>query len=311
MPQTIRNPIEYMMDEVSELAHGVERAGQAMHRASTHMFTAPLRIQRITVADLKDVLARGYRDFTAYRTDVVFLVLIYPLVSLVIAAAAFDAQLAPLLFPVISGTAIMGPFVGVVLYEMSRRREISALRRHEEDHAWANALGIVRSRNFGAIVMLGLMLVALYVLWLGTAYGIYRALHGPQPPETIGFFVREVLQTPAGWWLIGLGCGIGFLFAALALMIGVVSFPLLLDRDVGLGTAIWTSVRAVAANPVPMAAWGLVVVIGLALGAVPLFVGLVVSMPVLCHATWHLYRKLLPRGPGLARVQAGYDIRAF
>ena len=195
----------------------------------------------------------------------------------------------------------MGPFVGVVLYEMSRRREISALRRHEEDHAWANALGIVRSRNFGAIVMLGLMLVALYVLWLGTAYGIYRALHGPQPAETIGFFVREVLHTPAGWWLIGLGCGVGFLFAALALMIGVVSFPLLLDRDVGLGTAIWTSIRAVAANPVPMAAWGLVVVIGLALGAIPLFVGLVVVMPVLCHATWHLYRKLLPRGPGIPR----------
>jgi uncharacterized membrane protein len=276
------------------------------------MFTAPLAIQRIGIGDLKEALALGYRDFAAYRTDVFFLILIYPLASLVIVAAAFNQELIPLLFPIVSGTAIMGPFVGVVLYEMSRRREISMLRQHEDSHSWSNALGVARSRNFGAIMLLGLILVALYLLWLATAYGIYRSLHGIQPIQTAGFFVQEVLQTPAGWWLIGLGCGLGFLFAALALVIGVVSFPLLLDRDVGLGTAIWTSIRATAANPGPIAAWGLVVAAALVLGAIPLFVGLVVVMPVLCHATWHLYRKLLPRKPG---QQAGqptlFDSRAF
>lgn len=295
MPHTIRNPIEYMSDEVAGLAHGVERAGKSMHRTSTHMFTAPLAVQRIALADLGDALVLGYRDLAAYRTDVFFLIGIYPLVSLLIAAVAFNYQLLPFLFPIVSGTAIVGPFVGVVLYEMSRRREIDALRRREDHPTWSYAAGVVRSRNFGAIAMLGAILVALYLLWLATAYGIYVALHGVQPIQTVGFFVQQVLQTPAGWWLIGLGCAAGFLFAALALMIGVVSFPLLLDRDVGLGTAIWTSIRAVAANPLPMAAWGLIVVAGLVLGAIPLFIGLVVTMPLLCHATWHLYRKLVPR----------------
>ncbi len=296
MPNTIRNPIEYVVDEVTELAHGVGQAGRSMHHTSTHFLSVPLAIQRITVGDLKDVLKRGYGDLGAFRTDVIFLIGIYPLVILLAAAAAFNHELIPLVFPIVSGTAIMGPFVGVLLYEMSRRRELAELRHHEEHYSWTDALSIVKSRNFGAIVMLGLILVALYVVWLGTAYAIYRGLQGPQPLESFGYFVQGLFETQAGWWMIGLGWVVGFLFAALALVIGVVSFPLLLDRqDVGLGTAIWTSIHATFANPVPIAAWGLIVTAGLVLGAIPLFIGLVVVMPVLCHATWHLYRKLLPR----------------
>lgn len=296
MPNTIRNPVEFLADEVAELAHGIERAGKAMHRTSTHMFSAPIVIRQIEVADLKDVLVRGYHDFAAYRTDILFLILIYPMICLVVGAAAFNHDLLPLLFPIISGTAIMGPFVGTVLYEMSRRREIAEARQHaDEGYTWANAASLLKSCNFGAIMMLGLVLVALYALWLAAAYGIWHALKGPQPIETIGFFVQQVFNSQAGWLLMLFGCGIGFLFAGLALMIGVVSFPLLLDRDVGLGTAVWASVRVTLANPVPVAAWGAIVVGGLVLGAIPLFLGLVVVMPVLCHATWHLYRKLLPR----------------
>jgi uncharacterized membrane protein len=95
--------------------------------------------------------------------------------------------------------------------------------------------------------------------------------------------------------MIVAGCGVGFLFALLVLAISVVSFPLLLDRDVGLYTAVATSLRAVAANPVPMAAWGLIVAGGLALGSIPILLGLIIVMPVLGHATWHLYRKVVER----------------
>jgi uncharacterized membrane protein len=89
--------------------------------------------------------------------------------------------------------------------------------------------------------------------------------------------------------------GVGFVFALVVLTLSVVSFPILLDRDVGVGTAIWTSVRVVAANPRPMAAWGLIVAGGLVIGSIPLFLGLIVIMPVLGHATWHLYRKVVLR----------------
>jgi uncharacterized membrane protein len=93
--------------------------------------------------------------------------------------------------------------------------------------------------------------------------------------------------------MIVLGVGAGFLFAVFALSISLVSFPLLLDRDVGLDTAIATSIRAVRTNPGPAALWGLIVAAGLVLGSIPLFIGLVVTVPVLGHATWHLYRKLV------------------
>ena len=94
--------------------------------------------------------------------------------------------------------------------------------------------------------------------------------------------------------MIVVGVGVGFLFALLVLMISVVSFPLLLDRDVGLSAAIWTSVRVVICNPGPMAIWGLIVTGGLVIGSIPLLLGLIIVMPVLGHATWHLYRAAVP-----------------
>ena len=106
-------------------------------------------------------------------------------------------------------------------------------------------------------------------------------------------FVHDVFTTDLGWTMIGLGIGIGFLFAVGVLAISVVSVPLLLDRDVGLFAAIGASLRAVLTNPGPMAAWGLIVAAGLVLGTAPLFLGLIFVMPVLGHATWHLYRRLV------------------
>jgi len=103
-----------------------------------------------------------------------------------------------------------------------------------------------------------------------------------------------VFTTDAGWAMIAAGVGVGFLFALLAMSISVVSFPLLLDREVGVDTAVLTSIRAVIANPAPMAAWGLIVAGGLVIASLPFFLGLVIVMPVLGHATWHLYRQIVP-----------------
>ncbi|WP_119300963.1 DUF2189 domain-containing protein [Dongia deserti] len=295
MPQIIRNPVEWVVDELREVADGFGQASRSVQRNSTHLFSRPLMVSRISVGDLKEVLAKGFDDFMAYRTDIIFLIVVYPIISLLVIAASFRYELIPLVFPIVSGSAILGPFVGVFLYEMSRRRELNFERHHADSHSWANALSVIRSRNLGAIMILGGMLVAMYLLWLACAWFIYRAITGPTLAETVGRFIHDLFLTEAGWWLIGIGCGVGFLFAVVALVTTVVAFPILLDRDVGLGTAVQTSVRAALTNPVPIAAWGLVVAGGLIVGAIPLFIGLVVVMPVLCHATWHLYRKLVPR----------------
>jgi uncharacterized membrane protein len=283
---TIRNPIEWATDQLKFAGSVV---GSASRAASEEELAASLpEVRRIDVADLGHVLARGWEDFTAYRTDVVFLCLIYPIIGLVLGRVAFGYGMLPLLFPFASGFALVGPFAALGLYEMSRRREQGG------NVAWPDAFGVIGSRSFGAIVVLGLLLVAIFLFWLVAAEAIYDATLGPEPPVSIGSFVRDVFTTSAGWTLIVVGCGVGFLFAVLVLVISIVSFPLLLDRDVGLGTAVWTSVRVVIANPGPMTAWGLIVAGGLLIGSIPLFLGLIIVMPVLGHATWHLYREVVP-----------------
>ena len=152
---------------------------------------------------------------------------------------------------------------------MSRRREINIQRHHVDSHSWANAISVVRSRNFGKIMLLGMMLVALYTVWLVCAWGIYQATQGPTTAESVGRFINDLFLTPAGWWLIIVGCAVGFLFAVAALVTTVVAFPLLLDRDAGLGTAVLTSIQAARANPGPIAAWGLIVAGGLDPGRDP------------------------------------------
>jgi len=144
-------------------------------------------------------------------------------------------------------------------------------------------------------VLLGLLLMAIFLFWLAAALKIYAWTLGPASPASLAAFFHDVFATGAGWTLIGAGVGIGFLFALLVLTISVVSFPLLLDREAGLDTAILTSVRVVVDNPGPMALWGLIVATGLALGSLPFLLGLIIVMPILGHATWHLYRRVVPR----------------
>jgi uncharacterized membrane protein len=285
----IRSPIEWAWDHFKQTGRAVESAAHSMGGAWEIRDTAPLAVRRISAADLRDVLVRGLADFGAYRTDVVFLCLFYPIVGLLLSRLAFGYGMLPLIFPLASGFALIAPFLAVGLCEMSRRREEGI------DTGWRDAFGVARSPSLGAIMALGLVLLAILILWLFAAYFIYAVTLGPEPPDSVASFVRDVLTTPAGWTMAGVGVGVGFLFALLVLTISVVSFPLLLDRDVGVYTAVSTSIRVVLANPGPMAMWGLIIAAGLAFGVIPLLFGLAIVLPVLGHATWHLYRKVLPR----------------
>jgi uncharacterized membrane protein len=245
------------------------------------------QIRKIGFADLKYALARGLDDFLAMPSHAVFLCLIYPIIGIALARMAMGNNVLPLLFPIAAGFALVGPFAALGLYEMSRRREAGL------DVSWKHALDVFRSPSIGAIAVLGLMLVAIFLVWVAVAQAIYVAYFGYTPAAAMSDFLHQVLTTPAGWGLIIVGNGVGFLFAVLALTLSVVSFPLLLDRDVGVATAILTSVRAVLANPVAMATWGLIVAALLAIGSLPVLLGLTVVLPVLGHATWHLYRRVV------------------
>ena len=285
----IQSPPGWGWDRVRLAAHeiGAARPEEYWHKGVVE--DAPPAVRRIGVADLRQALAQGLADFEANRTDVIFLCVIYPVIGLVLGRLASGYGLLPLLFPLASGFALVGPFAAIGLNEISRRREQGDAVR------WVDAFGVLRAPSIGAITLLGLMLIALFLLWLVVAQIIYVVTLGPEAPASVGAFVSDVLGTGAGWTMIVVGIGVGFLFALLVLAISVVSFPLLLDRNVGIGIAVTTSIRVVAANPAVMALWGLIVAAGLVVGSLPLFVGLVVILPVLGHATWHLYRTVVPR----------------
>jgi uncharacterized membrane protein len=242
-------------------------------------------VRRISVYDLRDALWKGVEDFGACRTDVIALCLFYPVTGALLTWIAFDRDLVPLFFPLISGFALIGPVAGIGLYEMSRMREKG------EAPNWGHAFLVVKSPSFLAVAVLGLLLGSVFAVWLLAAHGIYHVTLGPEPPASFGALFRDVFTTRAGWAMLILGCGVGLIFAALVLASSVISFPLLLDHDVGLPVAVITSLCVARANPRPIALWGLIVTAGLAIGSIPLFLGLIVVLPILGHATWHLYRR--------------------
>ena len=245
-------------------------------------------VRRIGFSDLIVSLREGWRDFWAKPSHLVFLGLIYPLMGGVIGVWTSGVNAWPLLFPLISGFALIGPLAALPIYEMSRHQEMGL------DTSWRSVLGVLRSPAIPSIAAIGVMLLAIFTVWLMVAQFIYESFFGPGSPSSLVEFFNEVVSTPQGLALMIWGNLVGLLFAIVVLATAVISIPLLLDRDVGAAVAVQTSVRAVLKNPVPMAAWGLIVAGLLVLGSIPLLVGLAVVVPLLGHATWHLYRKVVP-----------------
>ncbi|WP_212523023.1 DUF2189 domain-containing protein [Actibacterium sp. MT2.3-13A] len=281
MVATIGNPMSWSGRIANALGIHLWHATRRVRSAGD---TAPPGVRTLEMSDLRDSLRKGVEDFAAMRSDVIAICALYPAIGALMSWVAFHANLLPHLFPLASGFALLGPVAALGLYEMSRRRE-------SDGHAgWNDAFAVLRSPALGPILVLSAYLLALFVLWILAAYLIYARTLGPEAPASATAFVGAVLTTPEGYAMMAIGLPVGFLFALVALVISVVSFPLLLDRDVGLPVAVATSVRVARKNPGVIAVWGAIVAALLALGSIPLFLGLIVVMPVLGHATWHLYR---------------------
>ncbi len=284
----IRNPIEWLFGQADLATANVGAARPAEYWAPRKLLRAP-SVRKITFDDLKQSLELGVKDFAAARTDVALLCLIYPVIGIFLAALTAHGSLIPLMFPIAAGFTLVGPFAALGLYEISRRREMTG------SASWLAAFDVLRSPAIGRLCLLGGVLIGLFLLWLAAALGIYDATLGPRPPASAAAFLSELFTTPAGWAMIALGLTAGAVFAVAALAISVVSFPMLLDRPVSLGTAIRHSVYAVRLNPGALGVWGIMIAAGLFLGSLPCFLGLIVVLPVLGHSTWHLYRRLIRR----------------
>ena len=282
MAKTIGNPLSWLLQ-------GAETTGQHFGKTVGEMGSSDVtelpQARRLSMDDLIHSLAAGLEDFAACRSDAMFLVLFYPVIGIALIVMSLSMNLLPLIVPMIMGFAILGPIAAVGLYEMSSRREAGFKPR------WMDAFGVIRSPAFGAILVLGFYLAALFIIWLVAADMIYIRTLGPEPPASILGFATAVVTTREGWIMAIAGGALGAVFAFAALAMSLVSFPLLLDRHVGLPVAVATSIKVLRKNPVICITWGVIVGSMLVIAAIPFLAGLIIVVPVLGHATWHLYRR--------------------
>ena len=245
----------------------------------------PMELRRLELPDLCYILKLGWDDFLAYPSFAVMIALIYPIVGLLMARVLHGYSFLPLLFPISAGFALLGPFAAVTFYDISRRRELG------DATGQFSISGVTQSPSGKSIAMLGGVLAVLFFVWLGTAQAIYNFFYGFAPVSSMCDFVMQVATTSKGRTFLLAMCGMGFAFALVSFCISVVSFPLLLDRRASATDAMLTSFRVIAKSPLTLSVWGCIVAGLLLAGTVPAFLGLAVVVPVLGHATWHLYRR--------------------
>jgi len=281
MGQTIGNPLSWLAQNVGGAG---THLGEAIEQVKSPTNDIP-QIRRLAMQDLIQVLKLGLQDFASCRSDAMFLVFFYPLIGIALIMSAMAEQLFPLMVPMILGFAIIGPVAALGLYEMSARREAGFKPR------WSDAFSVLRSTAFLPILILSLFLAALFITWLVAANLIYIHTLGPDQPENMRSFLTEVFTSRSGHIMALSGMFVGALFAVTAFAVSFISFPMLLDRRAGLPVAVVTSLRAVRLNFKITMIWGGIIGASLALAAIPFFVGMIIVVPVLGHATWHLYRR--------------------
>ncbi len=247
---------------------------------------ASFEVRAITITDLLDSLRAGLADFAAAPTYGLFFGLFYAVAgTALIGLAVYLGQYVTVL-PLIMGFALIGPFAAVGLYEVSRRLEGGL------PLSFPIILGAVRHQSGRQIMMLGFTLMVLLLFWVRVALLIYALNFGLKPVNPLTMSLDLMFGASAITFLLtGTLAGAGFAFVAFA--ISVFSFPHLLAREQDFISAIILSIKGMMMNLPVMLVWGLIVGVLLLLAAAPFFLGLLIVLPVLGHATWHLYRKVI------------------
>ncbi|ABD86533.1 DUF2189 domain-containing protein [Rhodopseudomonas palustris] len=243
-------------------------------------------VRRISVADVAEALNRGLRDFQAAPMFGLAFGAIYAIGGIVITLSVTAFGLVYLAYPLAAGFALIGPFVAVGLYEVSRRRE--AGERLSLRAIWST----VRGR--GEVGWMAFVTLFVFIVWMYQVRLLIALILGLNASfGSLSQFLTVLLTTNEGLLFLAVGNCVGAALALVLFSLTVVSFPLLMERDVDFVTAMVTSVRAVVTSPGPMIGWAAVIVLLLAISALPYFLGLLVTLPVLGHATWHLYRRIV------------------
>lgn len=250
---------------------------------------APVQVARdLTMGDLGKALAAGWSDFKAYPAYGLFFATIYVAAGLFLYLALFRWGQVAWLIPASAGFPLLAPFIAVGLYEVSRRREAGL------PMTWGAVLGALRGHGDEQIISMGVIVFVAFGFWLMVAHGIFAIFLAE---SGIGTESMALFATNSGLAMLVVGGAVGALMALAFYAITVCSLPMLVDREVDFLTAIIVSLAAVRSNTLVMIGWAALIAVALFLAMLPLFLGLLVVLPLLAHATWHLYRRaVVPSG---------------
>lgn len=249
-------------------------------------------IRKIGMEDVQAAFYEGLSDFRAAPAFGLFFGGVYALGGVAMVLVVSALQLGYLAYPLAAGFALIGPFVAVGLYEVSRRRDLGLPLR------WSDVLGAIVTQGRRELGWMAFVTLFALIIWLYQVRLLLALFLGFQSFASVGEFLNVVFTTPEGWMFLIIGNVVGALLALGLFSISVISFPLLLDRDVDFITAMIASVKSVTINPKPMIGWGLFIVLGLILASIPFFAGLLIILPALGHASWRLYKRVVaPQEP--------------
>ena len=240
-------------------------------------------VAKVTVGDLIDVIAAGARDFRSAPQYGLFFGGMYAVVGWVLLIMLWFFEFYYLVYPIAMGFALVAPFASVGFYS------VSDLLESGRPLSWESVFRAVRDASKKDLRWMALITGFIFFAWIDYAAILFLTLMGF---EAIGPHVlTEIFTTTHGWVFLIVGNLSGAVIAVIVFSISVVTYPMLYDRDVDFVTAIVTSVRLVMANPVTMMVWCAVIAVLTGLSLITVFAGLFVMLPVLGHASWHLYRR--------------------
>lgn len=246
-------------------------------------------VRTISVADIRAALREGLADFMRAPLFGVFFGGVFAAIGwlLLAAVAVWDTPWA--IVPLAIGFPLIGPFAAVGLYEVSRRLSAG------ESLRWRAVLGVIFKQRERELVWAGFLMLFIFWMWAYQVRLLLALFLGSASFTGLGDFFSVVATTPNGWMFLGVGAAIGALLSLVLFSTTVVSVPLLLERDIDFVTAMVVSVTTVRRSPGPMTGWCAVVMVLMLLAMLPAFLGLLVVLPILGHATWRLYERATVR----------------
>lgn len=252
-------------------------------------------IAKVTSAVIPEILKLGWRDFKRVPLIGLFFAVFYVVGGIVILFQLRVVDQSYSIIPVALGFPLLAPFLAVGLYEVSHRLE---MKDNPDMHSgldcrWSEILGVVFRQKDRQIPSMAVVIIMIFLFWVFIAHMIFALFLGLMPMQNILTDWQHTIFSFNGIKMLGVGTLVGAVTAYVLFSLTVVSIPLLLDKELDFITAMILSWQFVAENRGVMVLWGVVIAVILFVSMIPMFLGLFISLPVLGHATWHLYRRAL------------------